>query len=351
MTVTLRTRDGERRDFPCEPGENILHAGLHRGIALAYQCATGTCGSCKARLVAGRAESRWLDAPGARHCREPDELLTCQSVAHGDCTLEVRRIRPAEAGTPRPVHLSGRLRAPRRLTADVVTFEVDLDRPLNFHAGQFALLGVPGIAGARAYTMVDFQRAARRLSFVVKRKPGGAVSEWLFGQPAPDGAPLALFAPLGHAVFHGGVKKHLLCLAGGTGIAGMVAMLRSGIAADNFSGRSAHVFFGVRTARDVFFLDELSALRAGNRDRLTMTVALSDEDVPDWLAAAHPGLGFARGLVHEVAGARMRDRFGDLRADLRAYVAGPAPMVQASVRLLLRQGQLPAADIRYDAFS
>ena len=59
---------------------------------------------------------------------------------------------------------------------------------------------MPGIAGARAYSMVNFDRRARRLSFVVKKKPGGAVSEWLFGDGV-EGARLGVFAPLGHATF------------------------------------------------------------------------------------------------------------------------------------------------------
>ena len=38
-------------------------------------------------------------------------------------------------------------------------------------------------------------------------------------------------------------------------------------------------------------------------------------------------------------------------ADVRAYVAGPPPMVDASLRLLLREARLSPADIRYDKFS
>ena len=69
--------------------------------------------------------------------------------------------------------------------------------------------------------------------------------------------------------------------------------------------------------------------------------------MPAALAAAYPELAFARGLVHEVAGARMAGRF----AGVRAYVAGPPPMVDASLRLLLREARLLPADIRYDKFS
>ena len=179
MKVVVNARNGAH-DFECGPGEKILHAGLRSGVELPYECATGTCGTCKARLVSGRAESEWPDAPGRRYFKSEADVLLCQSVA-----------------------------------------------------------------------------------------------------------------------------------------------------------------------RDAFFLDELEAFRARYPAQLSVTVALSDEDVAPSLAAGYPALAFARGLVHAVAGERMTGRF----ADVRAYVAGPPPMVDASLRWLLREARLPPADIRYDKFS
>jgi toluene monooxygenase electron transfer component len=345
MKILVAARSGAR-EFECEPGEKILHAGLRSGVELPYECGTGTCGTCKARLVSGRVESEWPEAPGSRYLKGPAELLMCQCVAREECALEVGVLRSSDPGVPAPGALGGRVRDRRRLTHDVAAFDVELDRPLDFVAGQFALVAVPGIAGARAYSMVSFERAARRLTFVVKKKPGGAVSEWLFGDGV-EGTPVGLFAPLGHATFHPGLRKHVLCIAGGSGIAGMMSILACAGEAGHFAEWDGHVFFGVRSQRDRFFLDELHALQARYPARLTVTVALSDEDVPASLPGAHPGLAFTRGLVHAVAGDRMKGRF----ADLRAYVAGPPPMVDASLRLLLREARLSPADIRYDKFS
>jgi toluene monooxygenase electron transfer component len=139
----------------------------------------------------------------------------------------------------------------------------------------------------------------------------------------------------------------VLCVAGGSGIAGMMSILSRACGAEHFVDWDGHVFFGVRTARDGFFLDELQAFRTRFPGRLAVTVALSDEDVPDALAAAYPGFAFARGFVHAVAGEAMKGRY----ADVRAWVAGPPPMVDASLRLLLREARLAPADIRYDKFS
>lgn len=345
MRITVQARTGTC-EFQCEAGEKILHAGLRSGFELPYECGTGTCGTCKATLVSGRVESGWSDAPGGRYLRTEADLLMCQCVAREDCALEVGVLKAREPSAPLPGALGGRVVDWRRLTHDVAAFDVELDRPLDFEAGQFALLTVPGIAGARAYSMVNFERAAPRLSFVVKKKPGGAVSEWLF-HGGVEGTRLGLFAPLGHATFQPGLPKHVLCIAGGSGIAGMMSILRCAGDAAHFTGWDGHVFFGVRSERDGFFLAELHALQARYPGRLAVTVALSDEDVPASLPAAYPGLAFTRGLVHAVAGEHMKGRF----AEVRAYVAGPPPMVDASLRLLLREARLSPADIRYDKFS
>ena len=346
MKISVAARNGAR-EFECGPGEKILHAGLRSGVELPYECSTGTCGTCKARLVSGRAESAWPGAPGSKYFRSEADLLMCQCVAREDCALEVGiALKEREAGVPSPRALAGVLQDFRRLTHDVVAFEVKLDAPFDFAAGQFVLLTVPGIAGARAYSMVNFDVGIERLSFVVKKKPGGAVSEWLFANDV-EGARLGVFGPIGHATFSAGIPKHVLCVAGGSGIAGMMSILSLACRDGHFAERDGHVYFGIRTARDAFFLDELEAFRAQYPARLAVTIALSDEEVTPALCEAYPAFQFAQGFVHAVAGERMKGRY----ADVRAYVAGPPPMVDASLRLLLREARLPPADIRYDKFS
>ena len=343
MKVTVQTRGGAR-EFESLPGEKLLRAALRQGVELGYDCATGTCGSCRARLLVGRAESDWTEAPGRRHCKV-GEILTCQTIALADCALEVDRLVPAEEGAPGPRTLQGRVRYPVRLTHDVICFEVELEARMEFAAGQFVLIETPHIDGARAYSIAGSGREGTGLTLVARRKPGGRFGEWLFGGEV-DGAPVTIFGPLGRAVFDRTVQKHLLCLAGGTGIAGMVAILRRAADDRHFDRFDAHLFFGVRTERDAFYLEELTAIRGRHPGRITVTVAFSDGEVPGSLIDVHPELKFVRGLVHEVAGERMQGRF----SDLRAYVAGPRPMVDASVRLLLQVGRLPPQEIRRDRF-
>jgi toluene monooxygenase electron transfer component len=172
------------------------------------------------------------------------------------------------------------------------------------------------------------------------------VTEWLFA-PEAEGAGVSVFGPLGHATFTPDLGQPLLCVAGGSGIAGMMAILACAAGARYFDRYAGEVFFGVRTLSDLFFAEELAAFRRQFPDSLRVTVALSDAGVPESAREDHPELAFDTGLVHEVTARAMRGRFGGVRA----YVAGPPPMVDASIRMLLRDGRLSPRDIRYDKFS
>jgi toluene monooxygenase electron transfer component len=347
MRIQVNARN---RGFQYEAadGEQVLYAGLAAGIDLPYECATGTCGTCKAKLVSGRLRDAWPAAPGRKYVK-PDqrEHLMCQCVAEGDVTLEVAKfVNPADPGSCRPARGTGSLRAATSLTHDVMAFDVALAEPCEFDAGQFMLLEAPGVQGARAYSMVNYERTARSLRFVAKRKPGGGFSEWLFGA-AREGAPLRVFGPLGKATFYPSLTRDILCIAGGSGVAGMMSILARAVAERYFERHQGWLFFGVRTMRDAFFLEELRVLASRCGGRLSVTVALSDEPVAPACARDWPGLGFTEGLVHEAAGRAMAGRY----QNVRAYVAGPPPAVDAALRLLLLEGKLTADHIRYDKFS
>ena len=339
IQVNARNRGYE---FEALPGEKVLYAGLRAGIDLPYECATGTCGTCKAKLVAGRVRDGWPQAPGRKYVKpERGEFLMCQCFAEETLTIEVPGfVYAMEPGACIPEGCSGTLRNLRRLTHDVIGFTLELEAPRDFDAGQFVLLAAPGVPGYRAFSMSNFERGARRLELIAKRKPDGGFSQWLFAA-GREGAPLEVFGPLGKATFEPALAKNLLCIAGGSGIAGMMSILARAVKAHYFDTHRGWVFFGVRTMRDAFFLEELSA----HADKAKITVALSEEDPP--ATSGWPALGFERGMVHDVAKRAMAGHY----QNLRAYVAGPPPAVDAAIRMLLLEARLTTDNIRYDKFS
>jgi toluene monooxygenase electron transfer component len=347
MLVQVKTRD-RNLEFEACAGERILHAGLRAGFQLPYECGTGTCGTCRAAITGGQVEDAWPEAPGRKLINGGrPEFLMCQCIALSELVIEVTKPVPwTGVGERIPAVFDGVIRNPCAVAPDVLGFSVELDRSCEFDAGQFVLVQAPGIGGYRAYSMCNHGRELRRLDFVIKRKPAGRFSDWLF-ETARNGERLQLFGPLGKATFDPSLSKNILCIAGGSGIAGMMSILACANAARHFEHHQGWVFFGVRTLADGFFLSELSDLAVQWSGRLVITVALSDEPVPASATADWPPLEFAPGFVHDVARRAMAGRY----ENIRAYVAGPPPAVDAAIRVLLVDGKLPPADIRYDKFS
>lgn len=348
MKIQVRARN-KAYEFGVEPGERLLYGGLRSGIQLPYECATGTCGTCRARLIDGQVDDLWPESPGKKHLKaDSNEILLCQCAARGDVAVEVGGyVDRNHPGALLPATVTGAVAGLERLTADVISFGVELPRPMPFEAGQFVALRVAGIDGYRGYSMVNFSRSPERLEFVVKRLPGGHVSDWLF-EAARDGDEVELFGPLGGATFHPSLGKDLLCIAGGSGIAGIMSILSRADQHAYFDDHLGFVFFGVRRLADLFYAERLAEYQARNPDSLEIVVALSDApDEVDEGARRYPALTFDSGFVHEVAGRRMQGRY----SDMVAYLAGPPIAVDACIRLLLLEARLPANCIRYDKFS
>jgi len=334
--------------FEVRHGESILHAGIRQGIELPYGCATGTCGSCRVTRIEGACISDWPEAPGTGVGKHGlNDLLMCQSVPVEDMVVETGAIvYRSDPGACLPSYGAGRIADARLLAPDMMAFSVELTAPISYEAGQFFALQAPNLAGPRAYSTTNFARATSRLELLIKRKPGGGFSEWMFKDGSRANAEVKVFGPLGRATFSPTAGKHLLVIAGGSGIAGMMAILDRAVQEGYFQRHRGDIFFGVRTWRDRFYLDEFAKMTAAYPDNLSVTVALSDEDIPEAAATQYPQLRFARGFVHEAASVAMAGKY----ANVRAYVAGPPQAVDATLRYLIRDAKLPTTEIRYDKF-
>jgi len=349
MKIQVNARN-RAYSFEANEKEQILFSGLRNGLDLPYECSTGTCGTCKAKLIDGKIYDPWPEAPGHKYLkREQGEFLMCQCMARTDITMEVGNfVYSTDPGACLPDSFFGVIRRAKMLTHDVIFLEVEADKPQDFDAGQFMGLAIPGISGYRGYSMVNFERRTKKLEFVIKKKPGGGFSEWLFNQDnSIEGTAVSLVGPVGHATFFPGLAKNVLCIAGGSGIAGMMSILSRGLQERYFDQYKGHVFFGVRTVKDAFFLDELTQFKKAFADSLRVVVALSDEDVSASTTQRYPALEFDKGFVHEVAARHMKGKY----QNVRAYLAGPPPAVDAAIRNLIVEAKLTTDNIVYDKFS
>ncbi len=344
MKISVQSKSGEH-SFECLERETILHAGLRKGLTLPYECATGTCGTCRARVVSGDYEALWKEAPGGKRLKpEKGDILMCQTRPLSDCALKV----PAEISisqTGRPAQRAGVIRNIKPLTKDVAHFHLHLSEPMPFEAGQFIVVETPDLQGGRAYSMVNFDTSpSDHVELVLKQKAGGQFSAWLFGDRKAEET-VAVFGPLGRAVFRPAEDKDIVCIAGGSGIAGMMSILGHAVAADYFRDHKGVVFFGVRTNDDTFYLEQLAKFVSRSHGNLEVTIALSHEESVSEYHQQYPNLKLAVGMVHEVA----QKTLGNRGENAIAYIAGPPPMVDGAIRTLLSSG-MAVGSVRYDKF-
>jgi toluene monooxygenase electron transfer component len=105
------------------------------------------------------------------------------------------------------------------------------------------------------------------------------------------------------------------------------------------------VFFGVRTLSDAFYLDRFSRLVAKSEGALDVVLAVSHEEVATPQHPQFSAIQIAHGFVHDVANQRLETDC----SSLTSFVAGPPPMVDGAIRVLIGHG-VPPTQIRYDKF-
>jgi toluene monooxygenase electron transfer component len=209
------------------------------------------------------------------------------------------------------------------------------------------VLEFEGIRGGRAWSMTNAATTTDLVDFVIKKKPGGLLSDFLFAKSSLLGLKLKAFGPVGKAIYTSDLERSLICIAGGTGIAGMMSILEAYISGGAYQKYPAEVFFGVRTSRDLFFAAEFSQLVEQAKGALRVIVAFSEEAATPEFMQLHPNLLFDQGFVHEVAWKHLE---GQVKPQTRAYLAGPPPLVDGALRILLLKARLPVTEILYDKF-
>jgi alkene monooxygenase reductase len=294
-------------------------------VYLRYGCKNGGCGTCKSRLVEGDVDS--LASSMALAPGEHDEgwILPCTSVPEGDCVLDVSAMGLTEeellAGDPSGVFMT-ELERNERLTPDIRAVRLRLVEPetIRFVAGQFVNVEIPGTSDTRSYSFANPPSADRHIDLIIKVLPGGRFSSLLEDGLRP-GARLRVTGPFGQMrvrLSH----RPMLMIAGGSGLAPMLSMLADLAAKANT--RPLKLFFGVRTADDLFGLERLGEIQR----------AMPVLDVIPVLSHIWPASWSGQtGMVTDAVA-----RLVPTAADHDAYICGPPPCIDAAFPLLLRRG-------------
>lgn len=348
IAVRIVDRRGDRATFSATSGQRLLQAGLASGAGLPHECATGTCGSCKAVVIKGEVRHLWPQAPGAKAFRNANETLLCQCAADGPVELSLRAtfIPPYD---PPPRETKGRLSLDRALTPEVALFSIALDASMSWRPGQFLLVSGLGIDGARAYSMTRDASDESRIDLLIRKDPAGRFSTALFDDLSRSHE-VTVFGPLGRATFACDEDRPFIAMAGGSGIAGILAILDHAAKGGHFGRHRSKLFFGLRDAGSSYLLDEISAAIADSQRRLAATVAFSNESCGADFAARYPHIHFVDGFVHDVVRAALLEGAVPAGANPVFFVAGPPVMVNAAMRMLVTECRISPTEIRYDRF-
>ncbi|GMU44524.1 MAG: 2Fe-2S iron-sulfur cluster binding domain-containing protein [Xanthomonadales bacterium] len=324
---------GSGKAFDVEAGETVLAAARRAGLALPYSCLSGSCGSCKGRLVAGEVVYPYNppDALSADE-RAHGQALLCQAVPRSDLTLAIREV-DAVAGIPIR-QLAAKVVGLNRLCADVMELKL-LPPPreaFNYLPGQYLDILLPE-GRRRAFSIANPPQHGQTLDLHVRRVAGGGFTQFVFDE-LQLGQVLRIEAPLGTFVPREGGDRPIVLMAGGTGFAPIKAIVEHLL--DRHTHRALHVYWGARHVSDLY-LDALCRNWQAQHANLRYTPVLSE-------ATSLERNQFRSGPVHEA----VLSDFPDLsRFDV--YMSGPPPMIDAGRRGFVAAG-LPEDRLYYDSF-
>lgn len=323
-SVTLNTG----RSFDADPAVSILDAARNAGVVLEYSCRTGRCGICKAALTRGettllRPEDESLSAEEAAR----GLILTCCRAAAGDVHLDIEpldRLAGLEIKT-----MPARIVSIKRLAPDIVevVLKTPPASPMRFLPGQYVDVLAGGVR--RSYSLANAPRADGLLELLVKRYPGGVLSEYWFERAQPNDL-IRIEGPFGTFFLREEAPTNIVFLATGTGIAPVKALLEE-LSAD--PARAAQhrlsVFWGNREAES-FCWDPVG---------LGLDVGFHH-----LLSGANTSWGGKRGYVQQAA-----VHHGIDPDDTVIYACGSNAMIASAREAMLALG-LPAKRFFSDAF-
>jgi len=325
-------------EMEVEEDETILNAAFRQGLMLMHGCKEGQCSACKSFLLDGELDmERYSTFALADYEREEGYVLLCRSHAYSDLEIELINYDEDMLRSGLPIRQARTAVASiEELTPDVRRLVLTvLDPPeLEFHAGQYVDVTIPGTDKTRSFSMANSPRDAGQLELIIKLYPGGRFSGLLVGGLSV-GDELGVKGPYGLCTLRPGSERDLVMVGGGAGMAPLLSLLRE--LADQQSSRRISFYYGARGEGDLFCSEELARLTR-RLPGLSFVPALSEPGpVSEWAGET--------GLITDVI-----DRREGSLAGREAYLCGPPPMIDAAVPLLEAKG-VSGTDIHYDKFT
>lgn len=320
------------------PGQTILDAALGAGIAFPHNCRVGGCASCKCKVTKGRVKER----TDSGYLLTADELaqgyvLACQSLPLEPLQLEV----PLRAKSFAPRSSLAKIVEARLSGRDVAILDVECAEPMPYVAGQWAYFSLESDTVRRSYSFASAPNPNHptRVQFHIRHVPGGALTERLFSalhQSTLTGTSVCIDGPYGDFGYTPN-RRPLLCIAGGTGLAPILAMLQD--LAQQKIDRDILLLYGARSAQDLYAERQIQQLRDNWLGKFRYCPVLQETNDSEHIEET----GKMTGNVTDAL-----QHFNDIDHS-EAYLCGPPGMIDAATQILRGRG-LDESHIQADKF-
>ncbi|MDR7330090.1 benzoate 1,2-dioxygenase electron transfer component BenC [Corynebacterium guangdongense] len=330
--VALSFEDGITRFIEVEEDQTIVDAAYKARINIPFDCRDGACGTCKAFCESGEyEEGDYIDE--ALTDAEADEgyILCCQTYPLSEMLVNVP-ITSAAAKTGAAT-LIGTITELEQLSPSTIRFAVEIkDREsLTYLPGQYMNIAPPNADFHRSYSFSSGP-SDDIVTFLVKYTPGGLMTTYLTEQ-AKVGDELNLTGPMG-SFFLREPNSPLLLLAGGTGLAPILAILERLAELEDYD-KPVRLVFGATKNHDIVEVERLNSYKDKLKDFDWFTV-VSDP------AEEHERKGYV--TDHLDPDEHLHN------GDADVYLCGPPPMVEA-VRTYLGALDNPPTNFYYEKFT
>lgn len=312
---------GETLDV--EDGQSMLDAALRAGIYLPYACNHGLCGTCKVTVLDGEVDHQHASSFALMDVeRDEGRTLACCATLRSDVTIEADVDEDDDAQRLPVGDHRAQVARVEPLTPTIKAIVLSLDEPgLDFQAGQYLNLAIPGLEQPRAFSIASPPSARCEIELQVRKVEGGAGTGYLHDRLAV-GDEMRFTAPLGRFFIRKSAPEPVLLLAGGSGLSSPKSMVLDLLEAGD--RRAITLIHGVRNRAELYDQPLFEAL-AAQHPQFRYLPTLSG-------GAADDGWQGERGFVHEVAERLFDGRF----AGMKAYLCGPPPMIDACLTSLMR---------------
>ena len=325
-----------KRTLDVEGGRPLLATLKDEQIFIPSACGgRGSCGLCKCKVLSGAGDPVATELPWLTKEERANRVrLSCQVKVKRDLALEI----PEELFNVRQYRT--RVASLRDLTHDIKELRLQLLDPdrMDYTAGQFVQVEVPAYELTdepvyRAYSMSSEPAETGTVELEIRYVPQGVCTTYVH-RHLKEGDEVTINGPYGEFHLRPG-DAPVICIAGGSGMAPIKSILND--MKHHGIRRKTRYFFGAKSKRDLFLVDEMRALETALPD-FRFIPALSEPKPEDhWDGET--------GLITQVVDRHVPDASG-----MEAYLCGSPLMIDACIEVLKRKG-MPVGNIFYDKFA